>query len=64
MYEDTEFEICLYLYTSNKRLPPIVAGSKARLKFIAARALNRNFTVLGFYRRTNHYQFTLYKASH
>ena len=39
------FEKCLYLYTSIKSLPPITAGSKVRLKFIAARALIRRFTV-------------------
>ncbi len=45
MYGDTEFQKCLELYTSNKCLPPIAAGSKVRLKFIAARALIRSFTV-------------------
>ncbi len=33
--------------TSNRRLPPIAAGSKAGLKFIVARALTRSFTVIG-----------------
>ncbi len=46
MYGDTEFEkIHLIIYTSNKRLPPIAARYKARLKVIAARALVRSFTV-------------------
>ena len=46
MYGDTEFQKCIYLYASNKGLPPIAAGSKARLKFIAARTLIRSFTVI------------------
>ncbi len=48
MYGDTEFEKCLQLYASNKRLPSITAGSKTRLDFIAARALIRRFTVIIF----------------
>ncbi len=38
--------LIIYTCTSNKRVLPIVAGSKACLKFIAARALIRSFTVV------------------
>ncbi len=40
---------------SNKRLPPIAAGSKARLKFIAPREVLQYISDCGLYRTTFQY---------